>query len=92
MKGNGTMTNWLMILKENLIDWLLEESNPSVRYFTLRDILGKSENDSEAEAAKKAIPNSQVVKKILQRQKPEGYWEEPTSPYYPKYKSSYWQI
>lgn len=48
------MTNWLMILKENLIDWLLEESNPSVRYFTLRDILGKSENDSEAEAAKKS--------------------------------------
>jgi hypothetical protein len=32
------------------------------------------------------------VKKILLKQNPEGYWEEPASPYHPKYKSSYWQI
>jgi len=86
------MTNWLEILKESPIDWLLEESNPSVRYFTLRDILGKSEKDHQVVAAKRAIPESQVVKKILQKQKPEGFWEEPANPYHPKYKSSYWQI
>jgi len=86
------MIDWSEILKESPIDWLLEEANPSVRYFTLRDILGKSESDPQVAAAKRAIPGSQVVKKILQRQDPEGYWEEPANPYHPKYKSSYWQI
>jgi len=70
----------------------LEESNPSVRYFALRDILGRGEGDPEVAAAKRAIPESPVVKKILQKQRPGGYWEDPGSPYLPKYKSSYWQL
>jgi len=80
------------ILKESPIDWLLEEANPSVRYFTLRDILGKSESDPQMAASKRAISESQVVKRILQKQNPEGYWEKPFDPYNPKYKASYWQI
>jgi hypothetical protein len=79
-------------LKESLIDWLLEKTNPSVQYFTLRDILDKNENHSQVVDAKKAIPKSQVVDKILQQQKPSGYWEGPDNPYHPKYKSSYWAI
>lgn len=79
-------------MKESPIDWLLEKTNPSVRYFTLRDILGKGEDDPQVVAAKQAIPASKVVKKIFGRQNPEGYWEEPANPYHPKYKSSYWQI
>ena len=86
------MIDWSKILKKGPIDWLLEETNPSVRYFTLRDILDKDENDSQVVAAKQAIPKSQVINKILQKQKPEGFWEEPANPYLPKYKSSYWQI
>jgi hypothetical protein len=86
------MIEWPKILKETPIDWLLEAANPSIRYFTLRDILGKSENDTQVLKAKHAIPDSQTVKKILQKQKLRGYWEESSSPYLPKYKSSYWQI
>lgn len=78
--------------KKNLVRWLLEEGNPSVRYFTLRDLLNRKEDDSELQAAKAAIPKSKVITKILSKQKPEGYWEEPANPYHPKYKSSYWQI
>jgi hypothetical protein len=84
--------NWPKILKESPIEWLLGETNPSIRYFTLRQILNKDENDSEVIIAKRAIRESLVVKKILQKQKPEGYWEEKASPYLPKYKSSYWTI
>lgn len=86
------LVDWSVIYKKGPIDWLLEEDNPSVRYFTLRDILGRSENDPEVTAAKQAIPESKVVKKILQKQNPKGYWEERFNPYHPKYKSSYWQI
>jgi hypothetical protein len=86
------MLEWSKILEESPIDWLLEESNPSVRYFTLRDILVKNESDFQVVAAKRAISDSKIVKKILERQNPLGYWEEPMNPYHPKYKSSYWQI
>ncbi len=78
--------------RKNVLNWLLEEENPSVRYYTLRDILGCKRDDPELLASKAAIPSSKTVAKILFKQRPEGYWEESWSPYHPKYKSSYWQI
>jgi hypothetical protein len=51
------MIEWVKILKESPIGWLVEKTNPSVRYFTLRDILDKDENDSQVVAAKKLSPN-----------------------------------
>ena len=79
-------------MKSSLVDWLLEKTNPSVRYFTLREFLDKDENEPQIVAAKQAISASKVVKRILSRQNPRGYWGEPGNPYHPKYKSSYWQI
>ncbi len=29
------MLEWLKVIKESPVGWLLEESNPSVRYFTI---------------------------------------------------------
>jgi hypothetical protein len=86
------MIDWPKILEESPIEWLLEKSNPSVRYFALRDVLSKSEDLDDVAAAKKAIPESETVRKILDKQDPRGYWEKPNSPYLPKYKSSYWTI
>jgi hypothetical protein len=86
------MIEWSKMRKQSPINWLLEKTNPSVQYFTLRDILDRDESDSLVVAAKQAIPKSEVISRILQKQKPEGYWEEPDKPYIPKYKSSYWQI
>ena len=37
------------------MEWLLEEDNPSVRYFTLTEIQEKPQNSPEVGAAKKAI-------------------------------------
>jgi hypothetical protein len=86
------MSDWSKILKEDSAEWLLETTNPSVRYFTLRDICGKSENDPQVMTAKLAISESKIVERIFHKQKPQGYWEDPLNPYHPKYKSSYWQI
>ena len=74
------------------ISWLLEKSNPSIRYFTLKDVLCRSEDDSEVKAAKNSIKDSKIVKRIFQKQNPKGFWEDPCRPYKPKYKASYWQI
>jgi prenyltransferase beta subunit len=86
------MIDWAKVSRKATVEWLLERTNPSVSYFTLRDICGKSENDSQVMSAKRAILESKIVKRIFHKQKPQGYWEEPANPYSPKYKSSYWQI
>ncbi len=75
-----------------LLAWLLEEDNPSVRYFVLKELLGLNEKDLEPAKAKNAIRTSKKVVKIFSKQNPVGYWEDSDSPYLPKYKSSYWTI
>jgi len=74
------------------IDWLLEKDNPSVRYFTLRYLLDRPDDDREVGAAQTAIMRSEPVRKILAAQKPEGYWLKPGPGYTPKYQSTVWQI
>jgi hypothetical protein len=70
------MVNWKEKLKGNPIPWLLEtdETQPAIRYYTLRDIFGRDENDKEVKAAKAAIMTSGPVPVILAAQHPEGYW------------------
>lgn len=75
-----------------VLEWLLEKANPSVRYFTLRDILSREETDSEVKRAKAAITTYSVIEKIFSKQKSEGFWEDREIPYFPKYKSTYWQV
>ncbi len=87
------MTTWKQFLKSNTIEWLLEEKNPSVRYFTLTDILDQPENDSSVKEAKKNIMKVGIVTKILAKQKEAGYWETPTHFYVStKYKGTVWSL
>lgn len=86
------MDNWKSTLKAYPITWLLEDNNPSVRYFTLIDILEKAENDPEVKKAKEEIMKKGVVPKILAKQKDEGYWEDSQKFYTAKYKGTVWQI
>jgi len=90
--GDMRMALWQNVLSRNPIEWLLEKDNPSVRYFTLRDLLDGERASSELEEAKSAIADSKVIIEILSKQNAEGYWETAKSPYLPKYKSTYWQI
>lgn len=64
-----------------VIDWLLEDEQPSVRYFTLVDLLGRKEDDAEVRQARSGIPRVGWGAQLLSRQKPKGYWEarEPTN-------------
>lgn len=80
------------LLGKNTIRWLLERQNPSVRYFTLRELLDRTDSDPEVRATKEAVPNSKLLTKILSKQNLQGFWGDSDSPYHPKYKSSYWQI
>ncbi len=83
-----------------VIDWLLEENQPSVRYHTLVDLLGRKEDDPDVREAHSTIPRVGWAHDILRTQKPKGYWEahEPRTVRewvrllrFPLYDSSIWK-
>jgi len=87
------MSNWKSTLKADPIHWLLEKDNPSVRYFTLTDILDKSENARAIKETKQEIMESGVVPNILAKQTDEGYWGMAENFYIrAKYKGTVWQL
>lgn len=52
---------------EHIINWLLEEKEPSVRYRTLTELLGKPETDPEVIEAKQAVLQSKNVCRLFDR-------------------------
>jgi hypothetical protein len=87
------MRDWKSSLKADPTNWLLEEDNPSVRYFTLTDVLERAENDNDARKTKAAIMETGPVPKILASQKSEGYWGRPEDFYIrSKYKGTVWNL
>jgi hypothetical protein len=87
------MSTWKSYLNSDPTKWLLEEDNPSVRYFTLKDILQKPEDDWEVEETKGSIMKVGLVPKILSKQETGGYWGIPEKFYSgAKYKGTSWQL
>ena len=85
--------NWRGLLVSDPTNWLLEEDNPSVRYFTLIDILDKPLNNREVMQAQRNILRTGVVPKILAKQKAGGYWEKAEDFYIrTKFKGTVWQM
>lgn len=76
----------------DVIEWLLGEDEPSVRYLTLVHLLDRAANLPEVRRAQAAIANSGTVRAIIAAQRPEGYWGKPDSTYWPKYTSTIWQL
>ena len=70
----------------------MEDNNPSVRYFTLIDVLERAENDLAVRKTKEEIAKKGVVPKILAKQKEGGYWQDSQNFYIAKYKGTVWQI
>ena len=86
------MSNWKAMLKADPINWLLEEENPSVRYFALKDILDKPENDPEVRQAKHKIMQIGMVPDILQKQQEQAYRQAYPRFYTYKYKGLVWSL
>lgn len=77
---------------QRVLNWLLEEEQPSVRYLALRDLLGRSESDPEVREAKRRIAETGWVSEILSERHPEGWWEDGRSLYVPKYRATNWRM
>lgn len=57
----------------DVLEWLLEPGDPSVRYRTLAELMDK-DGTKEAREAWSAVPESEPVKKLIETMHPDGYW------------------
>ncbi len=76
----------------DVLNWLLERENPSVRYFTLTSLLGIDQDDPEVKIAKHSIMTEGVVPKIMERQNEDGSWGDPLRFYRDKYTGTSWTL
>jgi len=90
-------------VEKEVLDWLCEEDNPSVRYFTLKNLLGKGEQDAEVVEARRQIMLRGAVPKILSKLNEDGHYVDEKVirkygkvmadfGYLPKYKATIWQL
>src|SRR4030042_1814631 len=88
------MNKWMDAINPQALDWLLEEDkeNASVRFLTLRDIFDRQKGDLELESARIAAMETGLIPAILNKQHPEGYWENNKGIYGPQYFSTVWQV
>ena len=87
------MSDWKSLLRADPTAWLLEKDNPSVRYFTLTDILERPRDTPEVMEARLSIMESSIVSRILAKQNDGGYWGRPEDFYVrAKYRGTVWQL
>ena len=72
-----------------VIDWLLEEDNPPVRYLTLKHLLGRPEAGPELALAKSRLMQYKVTLGILRHG--DRFWDDDHKAY-EKYTGKYWQV
>ena len=58
-----------------VVEWLLEESQPAVRYRTLLDLLDRKDSDAEVRLARSKIARVGWARDQLRLQGPKGFWE-----------------
>jgi hypothetical protein len=73
---------WLECLRGDPLPWLLEWEDPSVRYWTLTEILDRPADDAAIWEARAAISRLPAVQELLASQQPGGHWgDDATKPY-----------
>ncbi|MHA1959684.1 MAG: hypothetical protein ACW99U_05610 [Candidatus Thorarchaeota archaeon] len=85
---SGAAMAWTEFLREGVLDWLLDPSDPSVRFWGLQQLDGKTPDDDDVLASRSALMESPCVKAILVAQKAQGHWDDPGDMYLPKYTAS----
>ena len=75
-----------------VLTWLLEPSDPSVRYAALTGFMGKPADDPEARAARAAIMSEGLVPELLSLQNEDGSWGDPERFYTDKFTGTVWTL
>ncbi|NHJ48598.1 MAG: hypothetical protein FK733_12505 [Asgard group archaeon] len=79
-------------VKQEIIDWLLEDNNPPVKFLTMSKIIKKTD-DVELDKVRSKINSYKPINEILQNQIENSYWFDSHKKHnYKKYLGSYWQL
>jgi len=62
------------LISRDTVEWLLEPHDPSLRYRTMTELLGRSPDDPEVVECRRQIAESLPVKRLLNKMHPDGYW------------------
>lgn len=73
-----------------VLQWLLDPSEPAVRYLASRDLVAPRPSRSELERFRSEIPVRGWAATILSRQREGAWWERKDTAYWPKVNGSYW--
>jgi hypothetical protein len=78
-------------------EWLLESNQPSIRYMTFTQILGRPSEDEEVRQVYSEIPRLGWAARILEEQLPDfyglnGYWHNYAVLNRPKYVATVWKF
>ncbi len=86
------MEAWKSVLKDDPTDWLLGEDNPSVRYFALRDLMGRPESNPAVVSAREEIMRRGPVPELLEKQRDPSYLAGFPRFYTSKYAGLVWSL
>ncbi len=75
-----------------VLSWLLEENQPSVRYLTLTQVMGRRPSDPEVLATRQKIPQDPWVREILSRRNPAGWWVRDGGRMEPRFLGTHWNM
>jgi hypothetical protein len=77
---------------KGVLDWLLEENEPSLRYYTLTQLLDRPESDPEVASTYAMIAKRGWAADLLSKQSAGGWWVTDESLYRPKYTATNWML
>ena len=80
------------MVPRKVLDWLLEDNQPAIRYRTLTELLGRPLNDPEVREAKERIPDVGWAAAILAERNPAGWWVRDWSHFTPTFTSTTWMM
>lgn len=84
--------SWLEKLNGDPLPWLLDPSEPNVRYLALRDLLDRPADDPELLEVRDLAHQQGPIPAVLDEMDPEGYWVKAGPGYGPKYRSTVWAM
>lgn len=80
-------------INQEVMDWLLEDNNPSVKYLTMINLLELNANSNEVDNVRTSIMSYKPIVEIFQNQKENSYWYNNTKEAnYKKYLGTFWQL
>jgi len=81
-----------MTVPQDALDWLLDPSEPAMRYLASRDLLEPRPGERVVARLRAEVPKHGWATRILARQKAKTYWASKKACYVPKFSATIWNL